>query len=187
MATIRSSASGAAKNTPYGVAVDGEGNVYIADTGNGRVLKETYAGAQSVVATTSQPRAVAVDSAGVVYIADLQQGVLSATPNTSGTYRLSSVGSSVASPNGIAVDNTFIYVSDSRNHQVLAGHNYGGLYIEKKVGSGNYNPGAVAVDGLGNVSIADVSTGNVLAELMQSTAFRSWRRPAASAIHRRSR
>ena len=26
---------------PYGLAVDGTGNVYIADTGNGRVLKET--------------------------------------------------------------------------------------------------------------------------------------------------
>ena len=31
-------------NVPEGVAVDGSGNVYIADTGNNRVLKETLSG-----------------------------------------------------------------------------------------------------------------------------------------------
>ena len=55
------------------IAVDGAGNAYIADTGNGRVLKETsFSGvySESVLATGLDiPRAVTVDGNGVVYFA----------------------------------------------------------------------------------------------------------------------
>ncbi|MFJ5998551.1 RICIN domain-containing protein [Streptomyces sp. NPDC092370] len=75
-------------NTPFGVAVDGAGDVYIADYGNHRIRKITAAdgkirtvagtGAPALapdgtVATSAQlknPTAVAVDSAGDLYIAD---------------------------------------------------------------------------------------------------------------------
>jgi uncharacterized protein (TIGR03437 family) len=72
---------------PLGVAVDGSGNVYIADAGNNRVRKITAAGAISTVAGNGQagfsgdggtatsaalnlPSDVALDSAGNLYIAD---------------------------------------------------------------------------------------------------------------------
>jgi DNA-binding beta-propeller fold protein YncE len=62
-----------------GVAVDQFGNVYIADTDNGRILKETVSGSgyvQSVVPTSSldQPYAVAVDTSGNVYVTDTTTG-----------------------------------------------------------------------------------------------------------------
>ena len=65
-------------NFPNGVAVDGSGNVYIADTDNNRVLKETLSAGgytQSTVADAASgglyvPYAVAVDGSGNVYIAD---------------------------------------------------------------------------------------------------------------------
>lgn len=81
--------AGATLNLPYGVAVDGAGNLYIADSGNNRVLK-LAAGATTVTtvaggnvtpaysgdgglatqASLSGPEAVAVDGAGNLYIAD---------------------------------------------------------------------------------------------------------------------
>jgi sugar lactone lactonase YvrE len=79
-------------NQPTGVAVDAQGNVYIADTGNNRVRKvsftsgivvgliTTLAGngtpgyggdnSPSTVALVNQPTGVAVDNGGNVYIAD---------------------------------------------------------------------------------------------------------------------
>jgi sugar lactone lactonase YvrE len=72
---------------PQGIAVDGAGNLYIADTGNSCVRKVTPAGAVSILAgngifgysgdggpassaSLGAPWAVAVDNSGSVYIAD---------------------------------------------------------------------------------------------------------------------
>ncbi|MFE4217160.1 RICIN domain-containing protein [Streptomyces sp. NPDC056844] len=73
--------------SPYGVAVDGEGNLYIADRGNHRVRKVTPDGNISTIAGTvssgfsgdggqaasaklDNPFSVVVDSTGALYIAD---------------------------------------------------------------------------------------------------------------------
>jgi sugar lactone lactonase YvrE len=73
--------------TPYGVALDGAGNLYIADTNNNVVRKVTAAGIISTVAGNgtegsagdgslatlaelNQPRGVTVDASGNLYIAD---------------------------------------------------------------------------------------------------------------------
>ena len=56
------------------MAVDGSGNVYIADSGNNRVLKETLSGGSYTESTVgsglNRPIQLAVDGAGNVYIAD---------------------------------------------------------------------------------------------------------------------
>ena len=75
-------------NTPYGVALDGAGNLYIADSGNNAIRKivlatgviTTVAGngtagssgdnGQATAASLSGPRGVTVDTAGNLYIAD---------------------------------------------------------------------------------------------------------------------
>ena len=85
-------------NDPSGVAVDGAGNLYIADSGNEVVEKVTPAGMLSVVVGTgnegaptpgaatrsdlSVPYGVAVDAAGNLYIADyLNRVVEKVTPS----------------------------------------------------------------------------------------------------------
>ncbi len=76
-------------NSPYGVAVDAAGNVYVADLGNQRVRRITPDGVIATVAGTGRkssspdgaaptdtsllsPRNVAVDSAGNLYIAEFE-------------------------------------------------------------------------------------------------------------------
>ncbi len=72
--------------TPYGVAVDGDGNVYVADMGNHTVRKVTPAGVVTTLAGAAElsgladgtgplarfntPAAVAVDAVGNVYVTD---------------------------------------------------------------------------------------------------------------------
>lgn len=78
--------NGALFNNPGGLAIDGSGNIYVADTGNSAVRKITPAGVVRLLAGLpgvaglkdgtgsdawlNQPKDVAVDSAGAVYVAD---------------------------------------------------------------------------------------------------------------------
>src|SRR6185369_15254773 len=80
-------AASAQLNLPIGVAVDGRGNLYIADSGNNVIRMVSSTGTISTIAGTgaagysgdgglatkaqlANPRAIAVDSVGNVYIAD---------------------------------------------------------------------------------------------------------------------
>jgi hypothetical protein len=74
-----------ALNQPQGVAVDGMGNVYIADTLKNRIVMVTTAGVSSVVPTPGLATSldlvssVAVDPNGILYIAD--SGNAATSPN----------------------------------------------------------------------------------------------------------
>ncbi|MGA2348138.1 MAG: choice-of-anchor D domain-containing protein, partial [Candidatus Sulfotelmatobacter sp.] len=87
---------------PDGVAVDGAGNVFIADESNNRVLKITPSGAQSTVGSgLSSPDGVAADGGGDVFIADFGNNrVVEVTPGGVQT----TVALAGATPTGVAVD-----------------------------------------------------------------------------------
>ena len=70
---------GSGFSSPQGVAVDGAGNVYIADSGN-NAIKEWVVASNTVITLVTnglnQPYGVAVDGAGNVYIADTFNNVV---------------------------------------------------------------------------------------------------------------
>ena len=137
-------------NGPYGVAIDGAGNLYIADPANNRIRKVTlgtgiistfagngtggYSGDNGPAASAELqlPVGLAVDSAGNLYIADKGNNVIRKV-NTSGTITT------------VAGNNTEGYSGDS------------GLATNASL----YAPSGVAVDSAGNLYIADAGNNRV--------------------------
>jgi NHL repeat len=160
---------------PEAVAVDGSGDVFIADTGNDRVVVDKPNGTggyiQSVVTTDlSSPLGVAVDGSGDVFIADtLNNRVLVEKPNGSGGYTRSVVDrTGLLRPWGVAVDGSGdVFIADAGNHRVLVdkpngSHGYTGAYNQSVVATGLSSPLGVAVDGSGDVYITDNDSQRVL-------------------------
>ena len=180
-------------NYPFGVAVDGAGNVYVADQGNHRIRKITTSGVVSTLAgstygytdgtgTSAQfkyPIGVAVDGAGNVYVADQSNhrirkittsGVVSTLAgSTQGYTDGTGTSAQFSYPRGVAVDGAGnVYVADRYNHRIrkitasgvvstLAGSSQG--YTDGTGTSAKFDyPSGVAVDGAGNVYVADSQT-----------------------------
>jgi DNA-binding beta-propeller fold protein YncE len=142
---------------PVAVAVDGSGNVYLADTGN-NAIKEWSAATQQVTTLVStglnQPAAVAVDNSGNVYIADTgNHAIKQWNATTQQVTALVSTG--LNQPVGVAVDGSGnVYIADSLNNAIEV-WNAMTQQVTALVSTGLNQPVGVAVDGSGNVYIAD--------------------------------
>jgi sugar lactone lactonase YvrE len=186
--------TGARFYIPEGVAVDGAGNVYVADTGNHRIRKITSAGdvttlagsgtpgfanGTGTVAQFQNPAGVAVDGAGNVYVADSTNnrirkitpaGVVAtlAGSNTGGFADGTGTAALFSSPSGVAVDGAGnLYVADAGNHRIrkiviatgvvstLAGNTGFGSTDGTGTAARFSSPRGVAVDGAGNLYVAD--------------------------------
>ncbi len=156
-------------NSPYGVAVDTAGNVYV--TTSTAVLKETLATDGSYTRSTvasglGGPEGVAVDGDGNVYIADTRNGRLLKETRSSSGYSQSVIAPAVGSPWGVAVDGAGnVYVTDISQDRVLREARLSsGAYTETVVQTGLFQPHGVAVDSAGNLFIADTNDNQVLKE-----------------------
>jgi sugar lactone lactonase YvrE len=130
-------ATSAQLSYPESVAVDGSGNIYIADTSNYRVRKVTSAGTISTIVGNGTPGfsgvyGIASDSAGRLFIADyancaireLKSGKISTVAGEGQSCGYSGDGSSATSaqlyyPFGVAVDaSDNMYIADSYNLRI---------------------------------------------------------------------
>jgi hypothetical protein len=200
---------------PSGVAVDGAGNLFIADSHHNRVREVFAAGANAGTITTvagdgsagydgtatvakatslNQPGGVAIDGAGNLYIADTNNNVIrkvnlatgaistaagTGAPGYTGDGALAT-SATLNSPEGIAVDAAGdLYIADTNNDAVrevvaatgkiatIAGDGTGapgfagdgGLAIGAKLNA----PYGVALDAAGNLYIADSGNNRVRA------------------------
>ena len=134
-------------NTPYGLAVDTNGNVYVADTFNDTIRKVSSAGGVTIFAgslTVSgtndgtgtaarffRPTSVATDRSGTIYVADTANSTIrKITPagvvtTVAGLATVEGTNDGVVTaarfnfPYGVAVDaNTNVYVADSFNRTI---------------------------------------------------------------------
>jgi len=173
-------------SSPMFTAVDANGNVYISDTGNARVLKETLQAngsyVQSYVANNSfliAPAGIAVDGSGNVYIADegYAEWVIKMEPQTDGSYLEYTVKTStpLSSPTNVAVDASGnVYIADTGNIRVLKETpNGNGTYKESTVANQTsidvlYAPVGLALDSSGDVYIGDQSYNAIYEMELQS-------------------
>ncbi|MGD0735214.1 MAG: hypothetical protein ABR976_08710 [Terracidiphilus sp.] len=156
-----------ALSAPQGIAVDGAGNVYIADTGNNRVLMETLSNGTYTETTIGTnlvaPAGVAVDGSGNVYIADTGNNRVVKETLSAGVYTQSVLVGGLGEPQGVAVDGGGnVYIADTGNNRVLLELGSGSSYTQMVVASGLNSPQAVTVSGTGNVYIADTNNQRVV-------------------------
>ncbi|MGP8198259.1 MAG: BACON domain-containing protein [Limisphaerales bacterium] len=144
-------------SSPYGVAVDGSSNVYIADTENNAIKKWTVANdtvTTLVSSNLSYPYGVAVDGSGNVYIADtLDAAIKEWMPANSNVITL--VSSNLSYPYGVTVDGSCnVYIADAGDAAVKewmpANSN-----VTTLISSGLTYPIGVAVDRATNIYIGD--------------------------------
>ena len=142
-------------NFPSGVAVDGAGNLYIADTGNRRIRKVDATGTITTVAGSGEP-GFSGDGGPAVE-------------------------AQLAFPTGVALDGAGnLYIVDSVNHRIRKVDSAGTITTVAGTGESGFSgdggpaseaqlsrPFGVAVDGAGNLYIAD--TGNRRIRKVDST------------------
>jgi len=143
--------------SPYGLAFDGSGNLFVADTGNVVIRKISPAGVVTTVAGTAGtpgntplfdgPSAVAVDGAGNVYVVDSSNCTIRKVTTSGLVTTLAGTAGVVGSANGVGTAAQFL------------------------------SPIGVAVDNLGNVYVADndavrvISTSGAVSDFAGAPAY----------------
>jgi len=219
-------ATSAPINGPAGVAVDGNGNIYICDQAHNVIWEVTYSNAQITrvagsstgapgyagdgaaarSAELSGPSGVAVDSNGNLYIADTGNNVIrKVTASTGYISTVAGTGSGdysgdggvatsakINAPQGVAVDSSNnIYIADTQNNRIrLVAENttvdgvsrtIGDIYTVAGTGTSGYlgdggaatsakinNPYGLTLDAAGNIYIADTNN-NVIRLVAENT------------------
>ncbi len=204
--TYNGPGNGARFNYPSGLALDGSGDVYVADFDNNQIREistgdsvsvpygqiSANAGAVNGVGNNSSffdPNDVAIDGTGNVYVADSGNNLVRKI-NTAGLVTTFSAGTALEAflrPEGVAVDGSGnVYVADSGNDVIwkviptgtagggtatlIAGEYGVAGYVNGKASTAEFNdPVSVAVDSFGHIFVADLGN-DVIREISGTSA-----------------
>ena len=148
-------------NEPLGIAVDGSGNVYVADYQNRRVQKFNSVGgylAQWNTGASHKPSDVAVGPNGDFYTTDRDNnGVQHFTSTGSPLAPLGTPGQDFYVPIGVTVDAlNFVYVVDTGNRRIAVYRGGAGELLLRWGGPSQFNlPFALAIGPNGEIYVAD--------------------------------
>ena len=160
---------------PDWIAVDARGNVYIADNGDGRVVKETPSGdhyVQSVVFPAAMSgenslNGLAVDAIGNVYFVS-DGSVWKATPRDGRYQAVLALAGTYG--RGLAVDGAGDLYVTVGSTQVLHETRLEGKYIQSTLATTHLpSAGGIAVDYTGNLYVCDPHGNRVLKEYAASS------------------
>ncbi len=171
-------------NSPMGVEEGGDGDIFIADTQNNRVLKVTPDGVQTPVGhDLKQPESVAVDGRGNIIVAQLNsREIVKITSDGQQTTILPpgdyAIGGIAVTPAGAWL------IADTDYHRVIQVTG-GGEDAKTVPAVGLCRPSAVAVDGSGDIFIADAGNERVVevtANGRQRVVLSGLKKPSALAV-----
>ncbi len=192
-------------DSPRGVAVDGAGDLFIADTYNHRIRKVDTNGIIATVAGNGSlgyygdgglatgtglayPFGVAVDGAGNLFIADTYNHRIRKVDTNGIITTIAGIGvagyrgdaaaatnAELQDPEGLALDRAGnLFIADTYNHRIRKVDTNGIITTIAGNGAAGYSgdgsaatnaqlsyPGGVTVDGAGNLFIADSSNGRI--------------------------
>ncbi len=170
-------------NSPNAVAADNLGNVFVGDSGNGRIVAFDTTGNYSTQWTSAGPGNgvlgntlwVAANSNGVYVLDSANNRVVQYTTNGGyiGIFGVSGSGQ-LSHPGGIALDSSGnVYVSDTGNRRVVEFSPTGTNPISIGVGVLN-NPDGIAVDSSGDVFVFDDGTSQQIKKFTPGGNVLSW-------------
>jgi streptogramin lyase len=169
--------TGGGLNTPYFLAIDATGNVWVSNDGNNSVSKlsgtgSAISGASGYTAGgVNGPWGIAIDPSGNVWVADATTNALTELSSTGGA-----VGSSpfaaggISDPFGIAINGSgTVWTANLGNVSAIVSSGAAQSGSPYTVGGVN-NCYDIAIDGSGNTWITDNSPYNRVSELSSSGA-----------------
>jgi len=151
-------------NAPQGVAVDRSGNVFVADTGNGRVKVVppgcvTSGCVLPLGGSFTNPNALALDATGNLYVTDIGNGHLDMLLASSGYTNFAPLNTTFSIPTGVAWDGRDnLFVVDNGTSRVFE-LGVTTSSVKNPVAGGFPAASGVAVDGSGNLFVTDQGLG----------------------------
>jgi sugar lactone lactonase YvrE len=106
-------------DNPHGLAIDRAGNIFVADTGNGRIQKFSANGTFLTSITTTDPNGIATDRAGNIYVAEIGSKHRVQKLGPDGTF-IADWAPGLYGPRKIAIGpDDSIYVVDSGRNRIV--------------------------------------------------------------------
>lgn len=149
-------------NKPRGVAIDSQGDLYVANTGDNQIIEIAPSSKVSVVNTApyslSRPSGVTLDANGDIYIADSGNNRILEVSATGGQASSVNTGTyDLSNPSSVSVgsDNT-LYIADTGNNRIVAIPASGPP--EALFSNQLHGPLSMTTDNAGNAYIAQTTT-----------------------------